>query len=632
MESDTQASVVASSLVRPSQAQGLSTTIKDMGYYDIMIIGRTGMGKTTTTEKLLVANPDGIDYSLRYSSYTDPETYGEEGNKHIKHQDICMWRIPAGGKDVIAKCAERMKLLTLFRANTADCLPHQSINESRATISERTVRPELFSNEITKIRVLDVRGFFGTTPANNGENPNQKDRSLHSFTVTAMNANSAHLGTMRSILHIQASMAMKFRRILYFLPCRDTLESSSIPLREELQLMYFFFGQSIFKTMIVVATLGPVFYKAVPKDTEVTFPQDELDKCKATILGELKELMPTDTPQPPIIFISQNETCESILEKVKNTQVANDGLHLQLKSTVCARCSATIGEKKGERVATTDEKDWSKSMIYEDSHCHPFMVPKYSRLQKIVGGIAYVVKTVVKREPWKWPDFNTEQCIECGCAPGSLGCWHVFTDYTIDGETFVVNHSNKVQECQELIQEDLDEPVDPGTPPEQNPDDIPSSSYLHSDGTFRNVQSDALVFGVRQRAPKTTRIRSSASFSTISLDQSIPIPRPRTKLQSSTISLEKTLAKEPVTETQNSTATLEIMPADDPAIKSTDTSLLYRDEGWENGITPSEDLDQEYIYQKEVRADVHSFTPPQHDRRSWPEPNSFSNDSSKKGT
>ena len=37
--------------------QGIENSTID--YYDIMIIGKTGMGKSTTADKLLVANRDG---------------------------------------------------------------------------------------------------------------------------------------------------------------------------------------------------------------------------------------------------------------------------------------------------------------------------------------------------------------------------------------------------------------------------------------------------------------------------------------------------------------------------------------------------------------------------------------------
>lgn len=605
-----------SASVKAKQAEGgsIALTLKAMRYYDIMIIGRSGMGKTTTTEKLLVANPDGFNYVSQYPSYLNVEELGKEGSKHIKHQDLCMWKIPED-KDAIERLTERLKLLTFFRATTTDSLPHQSINKARAEASERTQVPELFSNEKTKLRVLDARGFFGPASTNE-QNPNQVGRSSHPFTTTAMNANLAHLGTMRSILHIQTSMSMKFSRILYFLPCRGTLEASSAPLIEELQLLHYFFGRSIFETMVIVATLGRIHYKMFSEhDARINFPEDELDKSRETIQEELKKLMPNETPQPPVIFISQNETCESILAKVKGTQVARNSLCLQLKSTVCARCSATIGEKKSERIASTDQNDWAKSMIYEESHCHPLMVPRYSRIQKIVEGIAYVVRTVVRRNSGNRPDFSAEKCIECGCPPGSLGCWRVYTNYIIEGETYVVNHNNRVQECaisshQALIQEEsADEPSN-SPPPSPNPEDIPSE--VPRDGDNRAVQSDALVFGTRPRKQKTSQIRHSTSLYSVASPQpdSLPTPLPRKSRP-------------------QSTATMDIVPALE-SLKNADTAITYGgEEGWEERVTPS-DID-EYVYQQEVAVEVNSLQPSLPDERRY-DPDSLSNNSSKKGT
>ena len=37
-----------------------------INYYDIMVIGNTGQGKSTTADKILIANPDGRRYVAEY--------------------------------------------------------------------------------------------------------------------------------------------------------------------------------------------------------------------------------------------------------------------------------------------------------------------------------------------------------------------------------------------------------------------------------------------------------------------------------------------------------------------------------------------------------------------------------------
>ncbi|XP_064390321.1 uncharacterized protein LOC135338196 [Halichondria panicea] len=563
--------------VKPQQTHK-NTTIESVGYYDIMIIGRSGMGKTTTADKILIANPEGIDYQSKYPSRIDEALDIDHYNQIMKLQDLCMWQIP----NDLQRVDTRMKKLASYRT-LIDHPAHLSINEARKEVNERTLKSELFSNETTKVRVLDVRGFF--SPVSNVQIRTSSPNCQHPSTARALNIDSSHLGTMRNILHIQAAMSMKFARVLYFLPSRDTLEDSSADLQPELELMFYYFGRAIFDTMVIVATLGPVSYKMF-KHAEVTFPDDELERSQVAFQAALKKFIPVDTPNPPIIFVSLNESCESILEKVKQTEVAYDSLRLQLKSTVCARCSVTIGEQKGERVATTSCSDWSQSIIYEDSQCHPLMVPKYTTLQKIAGGISYTVKTVAKGEPWNWPDFSVEECAACGRPPGSHGCTKIFTEYVIDGETYVIDHNNKVEENafnhQKLFQEDSGIPTDSPSPEPPNPDDIPSPD---SDGG-RRVQSDALV-SVFQRKQHT--IRPSVSLSRISTTRTdarliAPTPRPRTKLN-------------------KSTNAIEIVSNPQPSISA---ASMYSEKGYRQSEenAPSEVDIEERVFKQQVTVDV----------------------------
>ena len=410
-------------------------SIRAMGYHDIMILGLTGQGKTTTADKLLIANPEGIIYQSKYADEAEDKPRVDMSRHQVAMQDLYMWLIPED-EDKIKEISIRIKGLAFHRVLKD---PHQQVNadhESGNHSTERTLKCELLSNETTKVRVLDVPGFFGEV-----RNP---DRDSHNITL---NAKETHLGTMRNILQIQAAMAMKFKRILYFLPCRDTLQTSNAALQEELQLMCYYFGRSIFEVMVLVATLGPTFYRIIPETSPVDMPYEELERSRAVFREALRSFLPVDTPDPSIIFVSLRESCESILQKVQEAEVANnDGLQLRLNSTVCSRCSMTIGERKGMRVACTSGGKWSESILYEDSHCHPFFVPKYTTLQKITGGVTYTVKAVVNREQWQWPDFSVEKCHKCGRRPGTQGCLLVGSEYDIDEESHLIDHTSMVEE------------------------------------------------------------------------------------------------------------------------------------------------------------------------------------------
>ena len=65
---------------------GSSTLQKGtIDYNDIMVIGKTGMGKTTTADKLLVANPDGLEY--QGAEHSEPVIEGE----HVRSDDLSIW-------------------------------------------------------------------------------------------------------------------------------------------------------------------------------------------------------------------------------------------------------------------------------------------------------------------------------------------------------------------------------------------------------------------------------------------------------------------------------------------------------------------------------------------------------------
>ena len=432
-------------------------TLQELGYYDIMILGLTGQGKTTTADKLLIANPTGVDYQTSFCSSVRPiiDTPTREANM----EDLQMWLIPTD-QSSLERISTRMKNLAFYRSLENSHIEVNESHEGDMRVNERTLKCELFSNETTRLRVLDVPGFFGAMTAEQVQAATPDGFSPRS-TSLVLDTHSTHLHVMRSILHIQTVMKMRFRRILYFLPCRGPLKVISAALQQELQLLVHYFGKSIFQTIVLVATLD---FDCMPERVDVKFPQAKLDSSRRTFQQALQIFLPEDTPNPPIIFISLRDTCEVILEKVQQTEVALDGLQLELTPSICARCNMTIGERSGERVAVIKCPDWSQRMMpdvdwdqampYEHSRCHPALVPKYKPGQKIAEGIAYTVRAVYNRELEPWPDLSVEKCLHCQFQPGTEGCLKVGTMYN----GIRVDHTNKVDEAsgyshRSLIQE-----------------------------------------------------------------------------------------------------------------------------------------------------------------------------------
>lgn len=399
--------------------EGISDSI--VVYYDIMVLGRTGSGKSTTVDKLLIANPTGRNYR----DVQQNELVSDENRGILKcGDDISMWILSEKKDSEEERVGTRLKNLAFFRALGN---PHLEVDKARDTymnVFGRTEECELFSNETSKVRALDVPGFFGATDADSVAYQGKNDVSL-----------------MRKVLEIQTAMNMKFRRILYFLPVKGELNRDDAILKLELKWMSYYFGKSIFKSMVLVATI-PAYLSRQPGMPEL--PASEKEKSRRIFKEVMNDVLrqahandhADDSPNaPPIIFISMAESCESILEKVKGAPVESDeGLELEFDPNTCINCGIKSAIIKGENVACYfPTGDMSEAIPYDESHCHPAIVPRFS--------------TYLRNPFWFWRQviLKGEQCVHCGKGPDSPGCMQVGKELKrMFRKPIKVNHNSKL--------------------------------------------------------------------------------------------------------------------------------------------------------------------------------------------
>ena len=79
-----------------SAMQEEGTRPQDPGYYNIMLIGTTGQGKSTTADKLLIANPTKHHYE---GGVPQREPILNEESCQLKMDDITMWLLHASKEE-----------------------------------------------------------------------------------------------------------------------------------------------------------------------------------------------------------------------------------------------------------------------------------------------------------------------------------------------------------------------------------------------------------------------------------------------------------------------------------------------------------------------------------------------------
>ena len=397
-------------------------------YYDIMVIGRTGMGKSTTADKLAIANPDGHDYR----GEQQPHEIVNEGQ--VRMSDLTMWQI-ADVEGESQRVTERLKNLVRFRTldNT-----HKEVNDLYKGANVQTVGSQVISNETTRVRVFDVPGFFGS------------DIRRVQAATTGDRITQSGILIMREVLRIQATMRMNLRRIVYFIPERGPLERPHGVLQMELEQMMHYFGKSIFESMVLVATESPNAYRYIPENA-TPFNDDDIATTERMFEESLTRVLPNDEHlpdgKPPIVFISMHDTCETILMNIKEATVIRDVLKLAFDHRTCVKCGlkAKILKYKNDRekrVACYAGEDPTVGVAYEESHCHPLIISKYWKITKIVGGIAHFITR--NQYEGMWPGFRNrddEVCIECGRIPGEPGCKKIGSRYRLEGVVLRVDHS-----------------------------------------------------------------------------------------------------------------------------------------------------------------------------------------------
>ena len=400
----------------------------DYSHCDIMMIGRTGFGKSTVGNKLL-----GID----------SETKKPRNGAVI----IKQWDYEGDGK------------------------AYFEVGDGMESVTKGC---KVLSNENSMIRIMDTMGFADSEIT-------QKCGVIR-----------GNLQSFRWILQAQRAYDLRFARILYFFPNRGPPERVDGTLQEEVKVMYSFFGQKLFDVMAIVVTnhKRDAYQKAGFSEDDITKTKKVFKSAFKKIVSKSQpNSMTSDVEDkcPPVIYLPFMEDDNEVLKKVLSAEVISDAdllifspeypkypalpseakesrfelgtSHNELKKAFqnkgksfsfedrCSRCALKLVHEilpSGEELPIGVIYDNGEEDVYDNSYCHPLFIPKYSVFKRFIGGIGHIVTLGIFNKFWPGFTNSEELCIKCDMPPGSDSCHAVNQWFEIKGEQRRVDHSRKI--------------------------------------------------------------------------------------------------------------------------------------------------------------------------------------------
>ena len=429
-------------------AEGSDDDGAGFSYDDIMMLGRTGLGKSTVGNKLLGINPE---TRKPYKEETKIEQWGYDGDEEY------FFETGDGKESVTKKC-------------------------------------KVLSNG--NIRIMDTRGFADS-------------EMTQKYGVIQGN-----LQSFRWILQAQRANDMRFYRVLYFFPQRGPPpERADGTLQEEIKVMHGYFGQRIFDIMIIIVTNNkrPHFQRAGYSEEDIKEIQGLFLSAFEKIVVEGEKGVEVNIPArkcPPVVYIPFNEDYIEVFKIINGIQVISaeeyfsfspeypldpefrgevgDSSQTTLKYGTpreefkkalrqnrgrllsfedrCSKCAIKLvfeRQASGEELPITVIYPNGDQDVYDSSYCHPLLLPKYTRVEKIFGGIAHIVTLGLGKlyeyatKNKSWPSFTSsdEVCIKCNKAPGSQSCHPVNQHFEIAGKMEKIDHKRELDTVELLDEE-----------------------------------------------------------------------------------------------------------------------------------------------------------------------------------